>query len=200
MSTSYSYDTLVEALQEWSSDFFDDYLDQLPDIIAKAETRLLRDLGLELFNQTDTSKSTAAATETLALPDGAIQLHSLFLDGNPVLPREESYVRHYQTIATSDLPRYWCQQAETSVILAPIPDAVYAARMRVMIRPAGLSDANPTTWLSTHAGDLLFWQAMSQTESWNKAPDDLAIAETRYMALLPAAKEELMLLAHKVYP
>lgn len=201
MATSYTFDTLKTALVDWSEDSFSDFADEIPDIIALAETRCLRELDLELFDTTDTSKSTAIGDPELDLADDGIVLRSLYVNDALVLPRAESYVNYYDGLVSTGQPLYWCQHAETSVLLAPTPDAVYSTRQRVMKRPAGLSASTTTTWLSTHAGDLLFWACMAQAESWAKTTDtgDAAVAEAEYQKLLPAARHELRLLMRRDY-
>ena len=195
--TSYTFDTLKSALVAWNADLFTDTEDQLPDFVAKAEDRCIRDLNLEIFDQVDTGVTTVAATSTISLPTDAIMLRSLFLDGNPVLERTEVYVENFAQQAASDRPLYWCQIGESEISLAPIPDAAYSARMRFLKRPTPLSDANPTTWLSTYAGDLLFAAAMLQAEFYNKSPADEQATEALYQGLLGPTRLELAMLARK---
>lgn len=197
---TYTFDTLKAALKSWNQDQFSDYETDLPDILAKAELKCLRDLDLELFDSTDTSKATVGAVQTLDLPAGTVRLRQLWLDGAFVQPRSESYVYQYSLDnGFEDQPLYWCQSSETTVLLAPVPDATYPARMRVMIRPDGLSDTVPTTWLSTHAGDLLFWACLSVTEHWTKAVEDAAATEARYQQTLQQTQLELAPLMARDY-
>jgi hypothetical protein len=200
VAISYTYDSLVTALQNWAEDSFADYVTELPDIIGKAETQCLRDLDLEMFAATDTSLSTIAANPILPLPAGTIVLRNLWLGSQPVLPRSESFVEQYRLDTSEERPLYWCQNAETSVALAPTPDTIYPARMRVTLRPAALSPTLQSTWLSTHAGDLLFAAALTLTEIFDKSPPDQAVAEASYQATLARAREELSMLRRTDYP
>ena len=199
MANAYTYSTLKTALQDWMEDPFEDFEDQLDDIIAKAEARCLRDLDLEIFDETDTSKSTAVGNQALALADDALVLRSLWINDVLVLPRTESYVRYFQGDASNGQPLYWCQHSPTEIALAPIPNAIYATRQRVLKRPAGLSDSVTETFLSTNVGDLLFWACAALSERFDKAPEDTAAAEQEYQAILARARHELRSLMRQDY-
>lgn len=199
MSISYTYDGLKTALQAWLEDSFEDFTDQLDDIIAKAETRCQRDLALEPFDATDTAKSTAASTATLALADNAVMLRELWVNDAFVEPRSESYVYHYQTISSEGQPLFWCQSADDTILLAPVPDAIYSTRQRVLARLTGLSDSTTSTVLSTDFGDLLFGACKMLSEVFDKAPEDAAAAEAEYQALLASARPEVAMLMRKDY-
>lgn len=200
MAISYTYSSLKTALQDWMEDSFSDYTDQLDDIIGKAELRCIRDLDLDLFNQVDTSVSTVAETATIALADTGIVLKALWVNGSFVEPRSEGYIYHYDDIASSGQPLYWCQTTESVIRLAPRPDAVYSTRQLILRRPTGLSSSNDTSFLSDHAGDLLFAACKVLSEQFDKAPEDAAAAEAEYQTILPRAQRELMLLGRKDYP
>ena len=198
-STSYTYESLKTALQDWAEDSFADYTAQLDDIIGKAETRCYRDLALEIFDVTDESKLTTASSGVLELPSNTIVLRTVWVNGSLLQPRSESYVHYIQDLESAALPRCFAQHSETEAILGPIPDAQYSTRQRVTKRPAGLSSGNPTTFLSTRAGDLLFLAAMIETEQFDKAPEDMAIFEARYQAMLPQVRNEMSMAMRKDY-
>lgn len=198
-TTTYTYAELKTALQGWMEDDFEDFTDQLDDIIGKAELRCYRDLDLEVFDENDTSKSTAASTEVLAIADNALVLRSLYINDAFVEPRSESYVRYYQGLAAEGQPLYWCQTSETEILLAPVPDTTYATRQRVLKRPDGLSDSNPETFLSRHAGDLLFTAAKLESERFDKETGDMAAEEASYQERLPRVRDELRMLARTDY-
>lgn len=199
MSISYTYTSIRTEIQRWLEDSFDDFTTSLDDILAKAEERCLRDLGLEIFDATDTSKSTTGGNSSLTLADDAILLRNLWVNDEFVEPRTESYVNYYNEISTNAQPLYWCQTGEDTITLAPTPDAAYSTRQRVLKRPTALSSSNANSWLGDHAGDLLFAACMMLGEWFDKAPEDQAAAEAEYMRLLGPAKVELRHVARKDY-
>lgn len=201
MAISYTYSSLKTALQDWMEDSFSDYTDQLDDIIGKAELRCIRDLDLDLFNQVSSSEiNTTAAGATISLPADAIMLKQLWVNGVFCEPRSEGFMYYYDDLTDDGQPLYWCQVTETTVKLAPKPDDVYPTRQVYLRRPTGLSSSNDTSFLSDHAGDLLFAACKVLSEQFDKAPEDAAAAEAEYQEILPRVKRELMLLGRKDYP
>lgn len=88
MSIEYTYDSLRSAIQSWAEDVEDDFSDNLAGIIAKAETRLLRDLDLEIFlkrfNQmTDFTASVIPDQREFQYPVGAFKIESVFVNWAP---------------------------------------------------------------------------------------------------------------------
>ena len=65
------------------------------------------------------------------------------------------------------------------------------ATIRCIIRPAGMTSGNPTTWLGTHVGDLLFYACLVGSEQYLKADERIATWKTEYVERLQAARFEL---------
>lgn len=192
---SYTFDTLKIELRNWAegseAGTFPDFEESLDEIIGLAERACYRDLELEIFDQTDTSKATAVGVGTLELADDAILLRSLWVNAEPAEQRAESYVRYYQKITGQALPLYWAQSGETEILLAPIPGAIYATEQRVLKPPTGLSASAQTSFLSEHAGDLLFQACMLQAQAFDKESQEFDRSNARYQDLLVRARHEL---------
>ena len=190
---TYTFASLKQAVIDYAEDDFADFATELPSAIGRAELACYRDLDLEIFDQTDTTKSTVAGTKTLATPDNSIMVRSLRLGTTRVLPRARTMIEHYQDIVPAGTPLYFCEISDAELLLAPVPDAVLLATQVAVIRPAGLSDSNTTSWLSLNAPDLLFWATMKEVRGWQQAvddPTDLAHAASEYAAKLAATKAE----------
>ena len=76
-------------------------------------------------------------------------------------------------------PRVYSNDAETTIRLAPTPNAAYPLRIAYTKYPAGLSSGNTTSWLGTNAANLLFYACMVQAteflKNWEEHREWLAL-------------------------
>lgn len=208
MSISYTYNTLTAALQSYAEDSDVDYVANLDDFIAKAETRILRDLDLELFEQW--LEITISGSDRTALkPTDVIVVNEIFIRDPSVqkwmeLPRRsfEYCVKYAPNESVLNVPRYFSEFDETDVYIVPTPDISYAggnAKARCTIRPSGLSVSNQQSWLSDNVGDLLFESAMIEGQKFLKHTKGMEEAATKYQSLLPGLAIELADITRKRY-
>ncbi len=94
---------------------------------------------------------------------------------------------------------YYCLLDDRTVLVAPTPDAAYPARITGTWRPATLSEANPSSYLSVSYPDLLLASAMLEITgymaNWGSQADDPKQAVSwlqMYGQRLAAAKAEEM--------
>jgi hypothetical protein len=199
MASSYTYATLVSALQSTVEDGGDDFLSALPNIIALAEDRVLRDLNVELFDVSATS-TFGVASPWLAKPSDMVGLRTMhFTDalGNFVLlePKSWEFVKDYwpNVGAVTASPKYYAEYSDTNWFIAGTPIAANVLTIRYIKRPAGLTALNPTTWLAAHVGDLLFYGCLISSEQFLKADNRIAVWTQEYALRLNAARRELKL-------
>jgi len=190
---TYTFDTLKVAIlantEEQAGSAFET---ELPNMIGRAERICYRALDLEIFDTEDGSKSTTIGDPELAAPDNSLVVRSVRLGTNPLVRRTRTMVRNYlDEVSAQGVPLYFAQVSTSLLIVAPRPDAIYAANQVANVLPAGLSDSNTTTVLSLHAADLLFWATMVEARTFQQAVDgeaDLALSKANFTEALTVAK------------
>lgn len=206
-SLLWTYTTLTAALQAWPEDDNSEYTTNLDSIIGLGETKLLRDLDLELFDTTATFAFTASSGQ-LAKPSGILAPRTLsYTDSgggfNYLHPRSYEYVLDYQANAQSgELPKYYAELNDTTWLIAPLPVSAFAGTVRYIKRPQGLKDVggSNTTWLSTNAADALLYACIIAAEEYLKGDERWQQWNTKYgQDILPAAKRELARLVRTDY-
>lgn len=197
MATSFTYTTLKAALVDMTEETGSDYASFIDTIIPLAEDRILRDLNLELFDTVNTLAFTAS-NPLLTKPTGTIAtrtIHFTDANGNFVLvePRSWEQIKDYwpKAATTTATPKYYTEYSPTQWYFAGTPSGTNVVTARCVVRPAGLTSVNPTTWLASYMGDLLFYACLIVSEQFFKADPRIATWTTEYGLRLAAAEKEL---------
>lgn len=200
MAQSWTYSTLKDALQDWTENEFSDFTGELDTIIANAELRCLADLDLEIFDETNTDRTTTASTSTVATPNDTMTVLEVWVNDVYCQQRSHAFVRWYGKQATEGTPAYWAHNEEEQIELAPAPSSTgWTVEMRVMTRPAGLSDANTETWLSQNAANLLWAACRAEAEAFQMAPEDEKVWLQKYAVALQQTAAEMGHLKRRRY-
>jgi hypothetical protein len=145
--------------------------------ITFAENRILRDIDLDVFklevtgNMTSGNKFLSAPSDILThrymmITSGSNQI---FLDF-----RDTSFMKEYwPNGATTGIPKYYSVWDQNTFYIAPTPNAAFVVEMGYIYRPAQLSSANNTTWISTNAPEALFYACLIQAYSYTKGPPEM---------------------------
>lgn len=197
MAVSYTYTTLRSAVIDTTEDHGTEFDAALDNIIALAETKVLRDLNIELFDLVATGNFTSN-DPLLAKPAGMVALRTLHYtdaSGNFVLiePKSWEYLKDYWPNAstTTATPKFVTDYSETQWYLGGTPASALAYSARYIKRPDGLSATTATTWLSTTVGDLLFYACLMGSEQYLKADARVDVWKKDYNERLPAVRMEL---------
>jgi len=208
MSISYTHTTLVAAITSFAEDNDTEFVAHIDDFIGKAETRLLRDLDLELFEAWQTI-TVSGGNREVTKPTDAIVINDLWIR-NPgtlrwiELPRRSfEYVLSYAPVeGTVGVPDYYSEFDQTKIYVVPTPDQSYSggnARVRATIRPARLSSSQDTSWLGDNVGDLLFQACMVEAYDFLKHEPAMIKAANKYQSLTPGVVRELEDIMRKAY-
>lgn len=197
MSTSFTYATLTSTLQSITEDQGTEFAAFIPTIIQLAEDKVLRDLDLEIFDQTMTS-AFVAESPWLTKPASLVGLRSLHYttaggDFTLLVPRSWEYCKDYwpNETTTTSTPKYFAEQSSTDWFIAGTPASSLVVTARYIKRPTGLSSTTSTTWLSTTVGDLLLYACLVGSEQYLKADDRVPVWAQTYADRLQAAMQEL---------
>jgi len=87
--------------------------------------------------------------------------------------RDTSFIFEYNSTGSTGVPKYYANWKETTIIMAPAPDAQYKVQLSYIYSPEALSATNTTTYLSDNVSDLLFYATMVQAYEFLKGPMDM---------------------------
>lgn len=87
--------------------------------------------------------------------------------------RDTSFIFEYNSTGETGVPKYYANWKETTIIMAPAPDAQYKVQLSYIYSPEALSATNTTTYLSDNVSDLLFYATMVQAYEFLKGPMDM---------------------------
>lgn len=197
MASSFTYTTLVSALQAITEDQGTEYLAFIPTAIQLAEDKILRDLDLEYFDVVTPTVFTAS-NPLITKPTGAVATRSLYYTNatsNFVMlePRSWEFIKDYwpKESTTTATPKYFAEYSSTQWYVAGTPSGTNVVTSRCIIAPTGLTSGNANTWLSNYMGDLLLYACLVVSEQYLKADNRLAVWSGDYEARLAGAKKVL---------
>jgi hypothetical protein len=142
--------------------------------ITLAENRILRDIDLDVF-KLEVAGSMTSGNKFLTAPSDILThrymmitsgTNQIFLDF-----RDTSFMKEYwPNGATTGTPKYYSVWDQNTFYVAPTPNANFVVELGYIYRPAQLSPATPTTWISTNAPEALFYACLIQAYSYTKGP------------------------------
>lgn len=145
--------------------------------ITMAENQILREIDLDVFkveataNMSSGNKFLSAPSDILThrymmITSGSNQI---FLDF-----RDTSFMKEYwPNGSTTGTPKYYSVWDQNTFYVAPTPNANFVVELGYIYRPAQLSSANPTTWISNNAPEALLYACLIQAYSYTKGPDNM---------------------------
>lgn len=158
----------------------------LPVAISYAELTICKDLDLVSNHGMIDLGLATIGVETQPIPDGVVVVEQLYYGPSrlPVTPASLDFIKAVYAGAVTGPPRNFMVIGGASapvvtdplewtvpamqVILGPAPDLAYALTGYGTERPATLSAANPTTFISTMLPDLLWSASMIFWSGYSK--------------------------------
>lgn len=201
MAATFTYTTLKATIVSETEENGSEFAAFLDTIIALAETRLLKDLDLDLWDTVTTGSfaNTGTATDRLITRSSSIlvvrSFHYVDANGNRQLiePRSYEFCVDYwpKFTTTTSAPKYYCPYTETQWMVVGTPAGGLSYEIHGMVRPAGLSSGTATTWLSTNVPDALLWACLVESEQYLKADERIPVWQKRYADAVRSALSEL---------
>jgi hypothetical protein len=145
--------------------------------ITMAENRILRDIDLDVYKKESTGSMTSG-NRFLTSPTDILTHRYMFItvgtDKIYLDFRDTSFMREYwPNPALTGVPKYYAVWDQDTFNIAPTPNANYPVELGYIYRPAQLSPANPTTWISTNAPEALLYACLIQAYSYTKGPEGM---------------------------
>lgn len=194
----FNYTQLVAELQSWPQSESAQYQAEIPTFIQLGETRLVRDLNLDIFDNVQPGIAVIAGSRLVMKPTDLIQTRGLIVInaggvGSPLPIRSYDWCVNYQPDPSVQAqPKYACELNDTQWLVVATPDQNYTLSCHYVRRPPGLSNSNSNTFLGDKVGDCLLVACLMEAEDWLKADDRYQEKRAKYGSeLLPAARAEL---------
>lgn len=178
-----TYSGLLAKIQSYVEDTTTEFSNEAQGIINRSEERLLRDLDLSIFNTTTTT-STSGGTSTVSKGFTDAPVQSIFCTSanGGLEPRSRAYIND-MGLGAQGVPLYY-DEDQSTLYLAPVPDAAYTLSISYVLRPTPLSASSETNWITQHAADALLWAALVESEEFLIAPERKSEFENNYAKAL----------------
>ena len=186
-----------------------DFTNIEPSAIDYAEQRCYRELNLLNTVQTDSSTTLANGVRSATIPSSFIVVNNMNVltpagttddtaVRKPLVPVSRDVIDNlWPSNSSPGVPQMFAMVDQWSVLFGPAPDDAYALEVIGTYRPAPLSAANPTTFLSTYLPDLFLAASMvfmsGYMRNFGAQMNDPAMSsswETQYQTLFKSAETE----------
>ena len=163
-----TYSELLNDIRSTTEVSSTDFDNQLPRLVNRAETRLIKELD-------DFGLNTLTANTKESL-----------------LPRTQEFVFDFWPYVSSSVgePKYYAMQTNTNIYLAPTPEKTYDAELTYIERPVTLSDTNPTNYFSDFCYDALFYACMIETSFYLKSFNTVPLWQGEYKAAIDGLRNQ----------
>lgn len=146
--------------------------------ITMAENQILREIDLDVF-KVEVSANMTQGNKFLTVPSGLLTHRYMILtpaSGEQLFLefRDTSFMKEYWANgAVQDTPKYYSVFNQNTFYIAPTPDQDYSVELGYISRPAQLSPAVSTTWISVNAPEALLYACLIQAYSYTKGPAEM---------------------------
>jgi len=142
--------------------------------ITMAENQILREIDLDVF-KLEVAGNMTSGNKFLTAPSGILTHRYMMITvaGDQIFLdfRDTSFMKEYWADGTdTGVPKYYSIWDQNTFYVAPTPAQNYVVELGYIYRPAQLSPANPTTWISDNAPEALLYACLIQAYSYTKGP------------------------------
>jgi len=174
----------------------------LNGIIEDAEFRIFRDVDSD-NNRRYATANLVVNTRFIQTPDNALIVRSAQIidsDGTSSANnrdflqwRDTSFMSEFNNLETTGVPKYYSWWDKNHLVFAPTPDATYTIQLNYILKDAGLSSTNTTTYLSLNFPNGLLYACLVEAYGFLKGPQDLLqLYEQKYKQVVEGFAIEQM--------
>jgi hypothetical protein len=133
-------------------------------------------------------------SQTLIIREAQIIPSANYTGPNAVVEyRDTGFINEYNSTNAQGLPKYFSYWDEENIVVAPIPDLTYTMQINYILKPAGLSVSNTTTYLSNQFPTGLLYACLVEAYGFLKGPADMIqFYEQKYQSVLQGFSIEQM--------
>ena len=189
MSVIMTYDSLVLNIQQYMERDDADFIAQIPNLIALAESSIAAEL--KTYLQLIVVETSLATNQTiLNKPSRWRKTVSMKINGEPILLRSQDYVSQYLAESINGQPLYYADYDYSNWNFAPKPDTVYPVEIIYYAEIQPLDASNQQNLWTQIAPQAMLYGALLQAQGYLKALDKLPVWKQYYTDALQALKKE----------
>jgi hypothetical protein len=189
MSVIQTYDSLVLNIQQYMERNDPDFIAQIPNLIALAESSIAAEL--KTYMQLIVVETNLAQNQTvLNKPARWRKTVSMKVNGAPILLRSQDYVAQYLSESSNGLPLYYADYDYSNWNFAPLPDQNYPVEIIYYAEIQPLDQQNQQNLWTAIAPQAMLYGALLQAQGYLKALDKLPVWKQYYTDALAALKKE----------
>ena len=184
-----TYDSLVLNIQQYMERDDADFIAQIPNLIALAESSIAAEL--KTYMQLIVVETNLATNQTiLNKPARWRKTVSMKVNGQPVLLRSQDYVSQYLSESSGGKPTYYADYDYSNWNFAPAPDMVYPVEIIYYAEIQPLDANNQQNLWTAIAPQAMLYGTLLQAQGYLKALDKLQMWKGYYTDALAALKKE----------
>jgi hypothetical protein len=189
MSVIQTYDSLVLNVQQYMERNDPDFIAQIPNLIALAESSIAAEL--KTYLQLIVVESNLAENQTvLNKPARWRKTVSMKVNGAPVLMRSQDYIAQYLSESDNGKPIYYAEYDYSNWNFAPAPDQNYPVEIIYYAEIQPLDQVNQQNLWTAIAPQAMLYGTLLQAQGYLKALDKLQMWKGYYTDALAALKKE----------
>jgi hypothetical protein len=175
---AWTYDTLVQAIKDFTQYDETSFNDNIDTFIQNAEERILFAVDLTVFRKNQ-SGSLTLGNKYLTVPSDYLSAFSLSVTANGstnfLLQKDVEYLQEYNPTGASGVPKYYAVFDINTFLIAPVPAASYPVEIHYYYRPQSLTatSGSQTTWISNYAQEALLYGSLIEAYIYMKGEQDL---------------------------
>jgi hypothetical protein len=184
-----TYDSLVLNVQQFMERDDADFVAQIPNLIALAESNIAAEL--KTFLQLTVVETTLAENQVvLTKPARWRKTVSMKVNGQPMLIRSQDYVAQYQSESDNGQPLYYADYDYSNWAFAPEPDQTYPVEIIYYSEIQPLDEVNQQNLFTQIAPQAMLYGTLVQAQGYLKALDKLPMWKQYYTDAIAALKKE----------
>ena len=184
-----TYESLVLNIQQYMERDDADFIAQIPNLIALAESSIAAEL--KTYMQLIVVETNLATNQTiLNKPARWRKTVSMKVNGQPVLLRSQDYVSQYLSESSGGKPTYYADYDYSNWNFAPAPDMAYPVEIIYYAEIQPLDANNQQNLWTAIAPQAMLYGTLLQAQGYLKALDKLQMWKGYYTDALAALKKE----------
>lgn len=182
-----NYAELVVAIQDYTQNYEQTFVDNIPVFVQQAEERIYNSVQLPPLRKNVTGV-TSTGNKYLSCPNDFLSVFSLAVIDNTgsyeyLLNKDVNFIREaYPSPNDQDIPKYYAlfgptvvagsPTDELSFILGPTPDAAYNVELHYFYYPETIVTAG-TSWLGDNYSPALLYGSLLEAYIFMKGEQDI---------------------------
>ena len=189
MAVTMTYNSLVEMVQQYMERNDADFVAQIPNLIALAESNIAAEL--KTYLQLIVVETTLSQNQAvLDKPARWRKTVSMKVNGQPILLRSQDYVAMYLSESDPNVPKYYADYDWDHWNFAPLPDQEYPVEIIYYAEVQPLDETNQQNLWTAVAPQAMLYGTLLQAQGYLKALDKLPVWKQYYTDALQALKKE----------